>query len=190
MTFPRCLGRGPGVRTWCAKSIGRVSPFPKGSARLPQKEAGPWAIHRIAPTRIQPEDVVLALCPPVLWNQRRLIVFAHQVLAPGPGTRPQTTSKWPPVESALSGSLSFKPLALPEVMKDRQLYAESNFTPAASFPSNHASGIICGRSRPSDGECGSLPVPGQRRPGFPIGKGSIPGSRVWPFLVEGHNSSA
>jgi len=149
------------------------------SIRIPQSafrnlQAGPWAIHRIAPTRIQPEDVVLALCPPVLWNQRCLMVFAHQVLAPGPGTRPQTTSKWPPVESALSGSLPFKPLALPEVMKDRWLYAESNFSPAASFPNSGTSARGSWRSRPGDDECGILPVPGRKRPGFPIWKNNNP----------------
>jgi len=56
-----------------------------GSALLPQKEAGPWAIHRIAPTLIQPEDVVLALCPPVPWNRRCLMISAGNALAPGPG---------------------------------------------------------------------------------------------------------
>jgi len=174
LTLARCLGRGPGVRTWCAKSIGRVSPFPNGSARLPQKEAGPWAIQRIAPTRIQPGDVVLGLCPPVLWNQRRLMIFAHQILAPGPGTRPQMTSKWPPVESALSGSRSFKPLALPEVMKDRWFYAESNFSPAASFPNSGTSGRGSWRSRPGDDECGILPVAGRKRLGFPTWRNSNP----------------
>jgi hypothetical protein len=44
------------------------------------------------------------------------MVFGHQVLAPGPGTRWEATFRWHPVESALSGSRFFKPPALPEVM--------------------------------------------------------------------------
>ena len=52
---------------------------------LPQKEAGWRAIHRIAPTRIQPEDVVLALCPPGPKNGMRLMIFARNALASGPG---------------------------------------------------------------------------------------------------------
>jgi len=52
---------------------------------LPQKEAGPLAIHRIAPTRIQPEDVILALCPPGPGNGTRLMVFPRKALASWPG---------------------------------------------------------------------------------------------------------
>ena len=52
---------------------------------LPQSEAGPRAIHRIASTRIQDEDVVLALCPPGPRNGMRLMLFARNVLAFGPG---------------------------------------------------------------------------------------------------------
>ena len=52
---------------------------------LPQKEAGPWAIHRIAPTRIQPGDGVLALCPPVPRNGKRLMIFPRNALASWPG---------------------------------------------------------------------------------------------------------
>jgi len=52
---------------------------------LPQKEAGLRAIHRIAPTRIQPEDVVPALCPPGPRNEGCLMVFARNALASGPG---------------------------------------------------------------------------------------------------------
>jgi len=49
------------------------------SIRIPQSafrnlEAGRWAIHRIAPTRIQPEDVVMAMCPPGPGNGM-LMVF-------------------------------------------------------------------------------------------------------------------
>jgi len=35
-----CLGRGPGARSPCAKSIGRAGPFPGGFDRLPQDSAG------------------------------------------------------------------------------------------------------------------------------------------------------
>ena len=59
---------------------------------LPQKEAGPWAIHsqsslidRIAPTRIQPDDVFLALCPPDPRNGMCLMVFSRNALASWPG---------------------------------------------------------------------------------------------------------
>jgi len=68
------------------------------SIRIPHStirnlEAGPWAIHgsaelaevRIAPTRIQPEDVVLALCPPGPRNEMRLMVFPRNALASWPG---------------------------------------------------------------------------------------------------------
>ena len=60
------------------------------SIRIPQSAfrnlvAGPWAIHRIAPTRIQPEDVVLALCPPGPRNETRLMIFSRNALASGPG---------------------------------------------------------------------------------------------------------
>ena len=64
LTTPGYLGCGPGAKSFRAKSIGRVGPHPGGSDRLPQDAAGLWAIHRIAPTRIQPKDVVVALCPP------------------------------------------------------------------------------------------------------------------------------
>jgi len=47
-------------------------------------EAGPWAIHRIAPTRGQAEDVVLALCPPSPRNEMRLMVFSRHALASWP----------------------------------------------------------------------------------------------------------
>ena len=40
LTFPGSLGRGPGSRALPAESIGRVSPFPGDSDRLPQDEAG------------------------------------------------------------------------------------------------------------------------------------------------------
>jgi len=69
----------------CGKSIGGKR-IPHGDPLLlPQKKAGPWAIHRIAPTRIQPEDVVLALCPPGPRNGMRLMIFARNGLASGPG---------------------------------------------------------------------------------------------------------
>jgi len=60
------------------------------SIRIPQSafrnlEAGPWAIHRIAPTRIQPEDVVLALFPPGPRNGMCLMIFLPNSLASGPG---------------------------------------------------------------------------------------------------------
>jgi len=48
-------------------------------------EAGPWAIHRIAPTRIQPEDVVLALCPPGPRNGMCLMIFPRNALGSWPG---------------------------------------------------------------------------------------------------------
>ena len=53
---------------------------------LPPKEAGPWAIHRIAPTRIQSEGAVLALCPPGPRNGMRLMIFPRNVLASWSGT--------------------------------------------------------------------------------------------------------
>ena len=50
------------------------------------------------------------------------MIFAQKVLAPGPGTRPKSTFRWSPLQSArgrvsstLSGSLFFMPPALPEV---------------------------------------------------------------------------
>jgi len=85
LTFPECLVRGPGERVLHAESIGWVSPFPRRFALLPQKAAGPGATRRIAPTRNRPEHKVQALCPPVPWNQRRLMVSARNILAPGPG---------------------------------------------------------------------------------------------------------
>ena len=94
MTSPRCLGRGPGARALRAESIDWVSPFPRRSARLPQKAAGPWATRRIAPTGNRPEHLVLALCPPVPWNQRRLMVSARKALGPGPGNRGKATFRW------------------------------------------------------------------------------------------------
>jgi hypothetical protein len=44
------------------------------------------------------------------------MLFAQKVLAPGPGTRAKPPSSGPQDESALSGSLIFKPPALAEVM--------------------------------------------------------------------------
>jgi hypothetical protein len=44
------------------------------------------------------------------------MIFAQKLLAPEPGTRPKSTFRWSPIQSALSGSLFFKPPALPEVM--------------------------------------------------------------------------
>ena len=94
---PRCLGRGPGARALRAESIGRVGPFPRGSARLPQKTAGPRATRRVAPTGFQPKDVALGLCPPVPWNQRGLMVSARKALTPGPGNRGKATFRWWPL---------------------------------------------------------------------------------------------
>jgi len=76
---------GPEAGALRGKSIGGKR-IPHGDPLLlPQKEAGPWAIHRIAPTRIQPEDVVLALCPPGPRNGMRLMIFARNALAFGTG---------------------------------------------------------------------------------------------------------
>jgi len=80
-------GLWPGVKGVTRKKHRPGEPFSRGSARFPQKEAGPWAIQRIAPTGIQSEDVVLALCPPVPWNQRCLMISAGNALDPGPGSR-------------------------------------------------------------------------------------------------------
>jgi hypothetical protein len=44
------------------------------------------------------------------------MIFAQKVLAPGPGTQPRVTFRWRPFQSALSGSLFFKPPALPEAV--------------------------------------------------------------------------
>ena len=40
LTFPGCLGCGPGARSFWAKSIGRGAPFLGGFDRLPQNAAG------------------------------------------------------------------------------------------------------------------------------------------------------
>jgi len=76
---------GPEARALRAKSIGGKRIRKGNPFVLPQGEAGPWAIHRIAPTRIQDEDVVLALCPPGPRNDARLMIFARNALASGPG---------------------------------------------------------------------------------------------------------
>ena len=89
MTFPGYPARGPGARALPAESIGRVSPFPRSSARHPQKAAGHWATYRVAPTENQPEDLVMALCPPVPWNQSCLMISAGNALAPGPDSKPK-----------------------------------------------------------------------------------------------------
>ena len=44
------------------------------------------------------------------------MIFSQKLLAPGPGTQLRATFRWRPIQSALSGSLFFKPPALPEVM--------------------------------------------------------------------------
>jgi len=76
---------GQEARALHEKSIGGKR-IPYGDLLvLPQKEAGPWAIHRIAPTRIQPDDVFLALCPPDPRNGMRLMVFSRNALASWPG---------------------------------------------------------------------------------------------------------
>jgi len=77
---------GPEARALRGKSIGGKRISYGDPLLLPQKEAGPWAIHRIAPTRIQPEDVVLALCPPGPRNETRLMIFSRNALASGPAT--------------------------------------------------------------------------------------------------------
>ena len=43
------------------------------------------------------------------------MIFAQEVLAPGPGNQSKSTFRWSPFQSALSGSLLFMPPALPEV---------------------------------------------------------------------------
>ena len=93
-------GSWPGGKGLVLKKHRPGEPSSRGCARFPQKEAGPWAIHRIAPTRIQPKDVVLTLCPPVPWNQRRLMVSARKALAPGPGNRGKANK--PLIEGELS----------------------------------------------------------------------------------------
>jgi len=84
---------GQGARALRGKSIGGKR-IPYGDPLvLPQKEAGLWAIHgsaelaevRIAPTRIQPGDVLLALCPPGPRNGMRLMIFPRNALASWPG---------------------------------------------------------------------------------------------------------
>ena len=110
MAFPECLGRGPGARALPAESIGRVSPLPGGSARLPRKEAGPWALGNSEFGMWNSEFVASffaiphsALCiphlksPPVPWNRRCLMVSAGNALAPGPGTRVKATVRWCPL---------------------------------------------------------------------------------------------
>jgi len=98
---------GQEAGAFCGKSIGpgisdfglRISDFlvfffnppVVGSYRhsaiyIPQFwEAGPWAIHRIAPTRVQPEEVVLALCPPGPRNGMGLMIFPQNAPASWPG---------------------------------------------------------------------------------------------------------
>jgi hypothetical protein len=76
---------GPEGRALRGKSIGGKRILAEDPNAFPQKEAGPWAIHRIAPAQIQPEDVVLALCPPGPRNGMRLMVFSRSVLSSGPG---------------------------------------------------------------------------------------------------------
>ena len=44
------------------------------------------------------------------------MIFSQKLLAPGPGTQLRATFRWRSIQSALSGSLFFKPPALPEVM--------------------------------------------------------------------------
>ena len=110
MTFPGCLGRGPGVRALRAESIGRVSPFPRGSALLPQKAAGPralpnsefgmWNSEFFAFFFAIPHSALCIPhlnCPPVPWNQRRLMVSACKALAPGPGNRGKAIFRWWPL---------------------------------------------------------------------------------------------
>jgi len=76
---------GQEARALRGKSIGgKGNPFGDRPV-LPQNEAGPWAIHRIAPTRIQPEDAVLALCPPGPRTGMRLMIFPRTALASWPG---------------------------------------------------------------------------------------------------------
>jgi len=124
LTSPGCLGCGPGARALRAESIDWVSPFPGRSVRLPRRAAGPWAIHRIAPTRIQPEGMILALCPPVPWNQRRLIVSARKALAPGPGTRGRAAFRWRSFIIRIERFLGFRLTALPGVMTGGEVFVE------------------------------------------------------------------
>ena len=76
---------GQEARALRGKSIGGKRNAFGNRPVLPQKEAGPWAIHRIAPTRIYPKDVIQALCPPGPRNEIRLMVFPHNALASWPG---------------------------------------------------------------------------------------------------------
>jgi hypothetical protein len=97
LTFPGCLGRGPGSRALAAESIGRVSPFPGGSDRLPQDEAGRSGRPPVAPTRSQnrrgnPRPVG----PTRLGPRSCLMISAGNALDSGPGNRGMATFRWCP----------------------------------------------------------------------------------------------
>ena len=103
LTFPGNLGRGPGARAWCAKSIGRAGPHPGGSDRLPQDEAGRSGDRPGGPTREgKLYGDARTVGPPVPWNQSRLMIFGHHALAPGPGTGAQAAFRGAP------GSIRFE----------------------------------------------------------------------------------
>jgi len=117
LTIPESFGLGPGARSFWAKSIGRAGPPPEGIAQPPQDAAGWTGDRPVAPTRREPFSWgIWMVGPPGPWNGSRLMIFTQKVLAPGPGTQLRATFRWRPFQSALSGSLFFKPPALPEVV--------------------------------------------------------------------------
>jgi len=68
----------------------------------------------IVPTKERPKDTFLRPCPPVPGNQGCL-GFGGQPSCPGPGIKGETTYRWRPLSSTLTGSRLLKPPALPEV---------------------------------------------------------------------------
>ena len=81
------------------------------------------------------------------------MIFAQKLLAPGPGTKPRATFRWRPFQSALSGSLFFKPPALPEVM--------TSFPPSLPFLSLRQKTLLSPPLGPK-GEISDVAVEGVR----------------------------
>ncbi len=139
LTIPECLGRGQGARALWVKSIGWVSPFPSGSAWLPQDEAGRSGnansecgfqnselnFESLAfPFRIRHSAFRILVARPFHGIEGASWFLPTRPLRPGLALLRWPSSSGPPVESALNGSRFSRPPALREVMTEGGVFLE------------------------------------------------------------------
>jgi hypothetical protein len=109
LTFPGCLGCGPGARGWGSKSIGRVIPVPRCWDRLPVQEAARSGDRPVAPTSTRPSAVRgEPLADPSHGKEDASWFLKPRPLPPGlaPNRRPPLERR--SIQAALSGSRVFQ----------------------------------------------------------------------------------